>query len=106
MANSFSQVGPTIRFGGPSGKSLALIKGNLTIDTTATAGAATTDFPASLFGLKSVVGCSNVIADDNSVVYPAAPSEDWTSLMIGGGTSLAATDLAADTYSLSVFGTK
>ena len=103
MANSF-EVSKALRFAGPTNKSMLRFEGVLTIDTTASGGAAKGDLPASLFGLTAISSCSSIVNDNETKMYPAAPAYDGTSLMVGGGTSQAVMDLPNDIYFLVIEG--
>ena len=90
--------------GGPVGKSLIMRTGTLVIDTTATGGAVDGDLPATMFGLTRILDCAQIVLSDNSKVYPAGPSADGDSLIVGGGASNAPMDLPNGTYYLTVKG--
>lgn len=104
MANAFTATA-TVLYGGTHKQERAVREGTLVIDTTALGGAAKGDLPASMFGLRKITRVSNVLLNDNSKVIPAAPANDGSSLMVGGGTSSAAADLANGTYILTIEGT-
>lgn len=86
---------------GMHNKRMTCVRGVLTADTE---GATAGDLPASLFGLQSIEQCSNLIADDNSVIIPASPAVGGGSIITGGGESNAAADLSDDSYILTVKG--
>ena len=103
MANTFNVERQT-RFGGPVGKSLLLVEGQLVIDTTASGGAAAGDLPASMFKLRKIVGVLGVINDSNDKAYFGTPDYSGASLVVGGGASNALQDLPNDTYRLTLLG--
>lgn len=105
MSNTFTPT-RSFCFGGANGQDRITYEGTLVIDTTAYGGAVAGDLPASMFGLRRISNVSNVVANDNSKVIPAAPAKDGSSLMIGGGASNAAADLANGTYVLTIQGVK
>lgn len=105
MSNAFTKS-KFYTYGGPNHQDRIVYEGRLVIDTTADGGATKGDLPASMFGLRRISRVSNVVLSDNSKVIPAAPADDGTSLMIGGGTSSAAADLANGTYYLTIEGVK
>jgi hypothetical protein len=104
MANSFS-VTSQYRFGGPAGKSFMLVDGVLTIDTTASGGAAVDDLPASMFKLTKIVACLGIVNDGETKNYYATPDYTGDSLVVGGGSSDAFQDLPNDVYRLRLIGT-
>lgn len=104
MANAFT-ARKFYLYGGMNKQERIVREGSLVIDTTATGGATKGDLPASMFGLRKITRVSNIVISDNSKVIPAAPADDGTSLMVGGGASNAAADLANGTYYLTIEGT-
>lgn len=103
MANAFTKTNAW-RFAGPNGKTLLRVQGTLVIDTTATGGAAAGDLPASMFGLREIVGIAGITADDNSKLFFGVPAYNKQSLMVGIGASNAPIDLPNDTYLLTIEG--
>lgn len=103
MANAFT-ASYSYRTGGPVGKTILSTTGTLVIDTTATGGAVDGDLPASMFGLSTILECSQIILSDNTKVYFAGPSADMDSLIVGGGASNAPMDLPNGTYTLTIKG--
>ena len=104
MANTFTTSYSYV-YGGPNKQARVVKEGTLVIDTTATGGAVKGDLPASMFGLRKITRVSVIINTTNANLYPAAPANDGSSLMVGGGASGAAADLPNATYYLSVEGT-
>jgi len=105
MANTFTVL-RSYRYGGPHNQSRVVFEGTLVIDTTASGGAAAGDLPASMFnGLTKITRSTPAMADDNSAMYHTTPAYDGGSLMVQT-VSLAAADLADDTYSITVEGMK
>lgn len=104
MANAFT-ASATVLYGGMYKQDRVVREGTLVIDTTALGGATKGDLPASMFGLRKITRVSNILLNDNSKIIPAAPANDGSSLMVGGGTSSAAADLANGTYILTIEGT-
>lgn len=104
MANAFT-ASKFYLYGGMNKQERIVREGRLVIDTTATGGATKGDLPASMFGLRKITRVSNIVISDNSKVILAAPADDGTSLMVGGGTSNATADLANGTYYLTIEGT-
>ncbi len=102
MANTFTPARAE-RFGGTSGKSFKLVEGTLVIDTSAVAGAAAGDFPASFFGLYKIVSAV-IVNDDNTKNWVGTPSYDDFSLLVAGGAANAPMDLPNDTYKIKVIG--
>ena len=112
MANTFT---PTVtsattanrvwKFGGPVQQSLKLVEGTLVIDTTANGGAAADDLPASMFGLKKIVGIAVITNDSEDKIYFGAPDYTGDSLLVAGIASLGVlADLPNDTYKLCIQG--
>jgi len=103
MANAFTATRAWRGFG-PNGKSILKVEGALVIDTTATGGATAGDLPASMFGLREIVGCAAISNDDNSKGWIGVPAYAATSLMVTGGASNAYMDLPNDTYKVCIEG--
>jgi hypothetical protein len=103
MANAFTAT-RAWRSGGPVGKTFLHQLGTLVVDTTASGGAADGDLPATMFGLTEIISVGHIVNDDNSKVYFGGPSYDGDSLMVNGGASNAPSDLANDTYKMTVVG--
>lgn len=103
MANAFTAT-RAWRYGGAHNRELLRVEGTLVIDTTASGGAAAGDFPASMFGLKEVIGIAVITNDDDSKVFFGAPAYAGTSLLVGGGALSVPQDLPNDTYKAVVQG--
>lgn len=103
MANTFTAT-RAWAYGGSAQKSLLKVEGTLVIDTTAQGGAAAGDLPASLFGLKEIIGAAVITNDSNDKVYSGAPDYTGASLLVGGGVAGALQDLPNDTYKVSIQG--
>lgn len=104
MANTFTAT-RAWRFGGPNGKDFLRVEGVLVIDTTASGGAAPDDLPASLFGLKSIIGPAVIVNDGEDKVFTGSPDYTGDSLLITDGSAAGATaDLPNDTYKACVTG--
>lgn len=112
MANTFT---PTVssattanrvwKFGGPVQQSLKILEGTLVIDTTANGGAVPDDLPASLFGLKKIVGTATIVNDGEDAVFHGSPDYTGDSLLVTGGSADGATmDLPNDTYKICIMG--
>ena len=104
MANAFT-ASKFYLYGGMNKQDRIVREGSLVIDTTADGGATKGDLPASMFGLRKITRVSNITISTNAKIIPAAPADDGSSLMVGGGTSNAAADLANGTYYLTIEGT-
>lgn len=104
MANAVSSVTQTARWGGPNGKQFVSIEGILVIDTTASGGAVPDDLPASLFGLRKIVGPAYIVNDGEDKSWFAGPDYTGDSLLVGGGASNAPMDLPNDTYRFFITG--
>lgn len=102
MANTFA-VTKQRRFGGPQGKSYLFVEGLLTIDTAA--GDTVGDFPASLFGLKTILECAPLIISTSAKLLPCAADPTGGSLICGGGAANVALDLTNGVYSVRMKGT-
>jgi hypothetical protein len=89
MANRVTANLQTARWGGPNGKYYVSIEATLVIDTTANGGAAPDDLPASLFGLRKIVGPAVIVNDGEDKLYHAGPDYSGDSLLVGGGASQA-----------------
>lgn len=103
MSNAFTQT-YSRRFAGSNNKSLAIVKGLLVIDTTATGGATAGDLPASMFGMQKIFGCMGAVLSDNSTIYFGVPAYDDGSLLIGAGAANAPMDLPNGTYNIALMG--
>lgn len=104
MANAFTATRAWV-YGGSNGKSLIKQEGTLVIDTTANGGAAVDDLPASLFGLKEIIGVAVVTNDGEDKIYFGAPDYTGDSLLIAGIASLGVlADLPNDTYKITIQG--
>lgn len=103
MANTFTATAGW-RYGGGNQKSLLKLEGTLVIDTTASGGAAADDMPASMFGLKKIIGIAAVINDGEDKVFFGVPDYTGDSLMIGEVSSGTPIDLPNDTYKLCIQG--
>lgn len=103
MANSFAVVRAT-PFAGHANKSLVLIEGTLTIDTTASGGGAVDDLPASMFKLKKIVACLGIMSDGETTQYFANGDYTGDSLVVGGGASNVFQDLPNDIYRVTLIG--
>lgn len=103
MALSFTTSRTQVAFGGPVGKSLLIVEGDLVID--AVNGAVAGDIPASLFGLNRILGALSIVLSDDSKVYFGAAAIADGSLLIGGGASAATQDLPVGTYAVKLIGT-
>ena len=120
MANTFTTTS-TVRI--PSfgdAKNVVLKQGTLVIDTPV--GAAVDDIPASLFGLSKIKSCLGITNDGETAILSAAPDYTGDSLLVQGITATAVTtedtgvytttvtvangftDLAADTYNVTLVG--
>lgn len=106
MANAFTPTSiRTMYYGGPQGKNLKFVEGTLVIDTTATGGAVPDDLPASMFGLKKIVGIAAIVNDGEDKNWFGTPDYTGDSLLVGGGASNAPMDLPNDTYKIALQGT-
>lgn len=104
MANTFTAT-RAWRYGGPVGKKLLQVEGVLVIDTTANGGAAADDLPASLFGLKQIIGPAVIVNDGEDKVFTGSPDYTGDSLLIVGGSADGALiDLPNDTYKAFIQG--
>lgn len=104
MANAFTRV-RAWTYGGPAQKSIMMVEGTLVIDTTANGGAAVDDLPASLFGLKQIIGIACITNDGEDKIYFGAPDYTGDSLLVGGIASLGVlADLPNDTYKVCIQG--
>lgn len=103
MANTFTAT-RAWRHGGANQKSLLMVEGTLVIDTTANGGAAADDLPASLFGLKQIIGPAIVVNDGEDKVFFGSPDYTGDSLLIGEVSSGTLIDLPNDTYKLFIQG--
>jgi len=104
MANTFTAT-RAWRYGGGSQKSLLSVEGVLTIDTTASGGAAPDDLPAALFGLKQIIGIAVAVNDGETKIYMGCPDYTGDSLLITDGSAAGAiADLPDDIYKLSIQG--
>lgn len=104
MANAFTAV-RSYRKGGPMGKKILVVEGTLVIDTTASGGASPDDLPASLFGLKEILGPAVITNDGEDKIYLGAPDYTGDSLLITDGSAAGATaDLPNDTYKVCIQG--
>lgn len=104
MANAFTRVRAWTH-AGPVGKSLMIVEGTLVIDTTASGGAAADDLPASLFGLKQIIGPAVITNDGEDKVFTGAPDYTGDSLLVVGGSADGALiDLPNDTYKIYIQG--
>ncbi len=104
MANAFT-ASRAWRYGGPVGKTLLQVEGVLVIDTTANGGAAADDLPASMFGLKTIIGPAIITNDGEDKVFTGAPDYTGDSLLVVGGSADGALiDLPNDTYKIRIQG--
>ena len=103
MANAFTQT-YSRRFAGTNGKSLALVKGTLVIDTTASGGGAVDDLPASMFGLQKIIACLGIVPDSEDAIIVAGPDYTGDSLLVKAAATNALADLANDTYGITLIG--
>lgn len=105
MANNFT-VARGVRYGGQANFDLFTIEGVLVIDTTATAGAAAGNLPATMFGLTEIVGPASIVISDNSKNYIGTPAYDKASMLVSGGASNAPMNLPNGTYRVAISGRK
>ena len=104
MANAFTLV-RSWKHSGPVGKSLITLEGTLVIDTTATGGGTVDDLPASMFGLRKIVGPAVITADGEDKVFHAGPDYTGDSLLVSGIASAGVlVDLPNDTYRAYITG--
>jgi hypothetical protein len=105
MANTFT-ISRSFPFGNTHNKELVRVHGTLVVDTAA--GAEQGDFPATLFGLYSILNSGPAISSSGLSLYATSPDENAESMMAfgAGAAAGAATDLAAETYKVWVEGTK
>ena len=104
MAVSFAFTSAPIPLAQPNGVgTLLVVEGTLTV-ATAAAGDTAGDIPASLFKLQKIVGVLSLASTDDAKVFFASAASDG-SLIVGGGASNAAADLAVGTYSIKLLGT-
>ena len=104
MANAYTAA-RAWRYGGGNQKSILKTEGTLVIDTTASGGAAVGDLPASMFGLKAIIGPAILINSTDANIYLGSPDTLGTSLMITAGDAAGAvSDLPNATYKLCIKG--
>ncbi len=104
MANAFTAT-RAWRHGGGNQKSLLMVEGTLVIDTTASGGASPDDLPASMFGLKQIIGPAVVVDDGEDKIFLGCPDYTGDSLLITDGSAAGATaDLPNDTYKIFLQG--
>src|SRR5690606_27016074 len=102
MANTFTAT-RAWPYAGPNGKSILKVEGELVIDTTANGGAAADDLPASLFGLKQIIGQAVIVNDGEDKVFVGSPDFTGDSLLVVGGSADGALiDLPNDTYKICI----
>jgi hypothetical protein len=80
---------------GITGKRVTARKVTLTL-AGAGSGAASNKIPASALGFATIEHISSFIKSDNAVVVPAAPNVAGTEIILGGGTTGAATSYTGD----------
>lgn len=104
MANTFTAT-RAWRWGGSNNKSILAVEGVLVIDTTANGGAVPDDLPASLFGLKKIIGTCIIVDDGEDKVFTGCPDYTGDSLLVTDGSAAGATaDLPNDTYKVFIQG--
>lgn len=104
MANAFTPI-RAWKYGGSNNQSILKVEGTLVIDTTASGGAAADDLPASMFGLKKLIGVAVITSDGEAKVFIGAPDYTGDSLLVVGGSADGALiDLPNDTYKIAVQG--